>query len=95
MTGCQIFNNGINILICMFDVDVRFWTVDVYLCVLTWTLSSWTDSKSLRLLVRCVTFFGRIRWRISVAKKPQSTLLTTASEVAHISTGTLLNNDRM
>ena len=51
---------------------------------------SWTGSKSRRRSVRCVTCYGQTHWRTSAARRQRNTTVTTASGVAHISTGASL-----
>ena len=48
---------------------------------------SWTDSRSRRRSVRCVTCSGLIHSKTSAARRPPNISRTTVCAVAHISTG--------
>lgn len=61
----------------------------LYFCVCAcFFCSSWTGSRSLRRLGPCATCCGPTPWKTLAMKRPRSTLATTRSEGAPISTGT-------
>lgn len=62
----------------------------LYFCVCAcfFVRPSWTGSRSLRRLGPCATCCGPTPWKTLAMKRPRSTLATTRSEGAPISTGT-------
>lgn len=57
-------------------------------CLCLCLCPSWTGSKSPQHLGPCVTCYGPTPWKTLATRRPRSTLVTTQSEAAPISTGT-------
>lgn len=70
------------------SVSLYLWCVSV--CVFV-VCPSWTGSRSPRRSGPCATCCGPTPWKTLATRRPRSTLATTQSEAAPISTGTRPN----